>query len=299
MKMKKLLAIGIIFLFIGVAVAPSINTIVVKASNDNDLVAVTSQACGIRGFGNTTVRFTRQQYENLEKYFVDYRARLNQTSSREEVISIFKDAICELNKYGLLPKGMNIQQAQRIVTPGIKESRLLNRIASLNSSDVSGFFCLVSGRASRVYITNIITPGISSIVHFILSHISPYTGTPGLWAAEGIITFLFVQRNHFSSPGIFSLMAFGGTSQGSYFPSTGWIFSSGLLRKQNYSGDFYGYIPYRTFIGGGIFYYEAALFTGLFGFTGLKIFDGDTSTFIGTALRVYLGSGNLGEEQWK
>jgi len=37
MQMKKLLVIGIIFLFIGVAVAPSINFTVVKASDDNDL----------------------------------------------------------------------------------------------------------------------------------------------------------------------------------------------------------------------------------------------------------------------
>jgi len=41
-EIKKLLAIGIIFLFIGVAVAPSINSSVVKASDD--LVEVTSQA---------------------------------------------------------------------------------------------------------------------------------------------------------------------------------------------------------------------------------------------------------------
>jgi hypothetical protein len=50
----KCLAVGIILLFIGVAVAPSINTSVVKASNDNDLVEVTTQACGIQGYGNRT-----------------------------------------------------------------------------------------------------------------------------------------------------------------------------------------------------------------------------------------------------
>jgi hypothetical protein len=45
--MKKLVVIGIISLFIDVAVAPSINFNVVKASNDNDLVEVTFQACDI------------------------------------------------------------------------------------------------------------------------------------------------------------------------------------------------------------------------------------------------------------
>jgi len=46
-EMKKILALGVIFLFIGVSIAPSINFTVVKASNDNDLVEVTTQTCGI------------------------------------------------------------------------------------------------------------------------------------------------------------------------------------------------------------------------------------------------------------
>jgi hypothetical protein len=75
MDIKKCLAVGIILLFIGVAVAPSINSTVVKASNDNDLIEVTSQACGIQGFGNTTVKLTKEQYQNLEQYLVDFRAR--------------------------------------------------------------------------------------------------------------------------------------------------------------------------------------------------------------------------------
>jgi hypothetical protein len=47
--LRKGLAVGIILLFICVAIAPSINFHVVKASDDNDLVEVTSQACGIQG----------------------------------------------------------------------------------------------------------------------------------------------------------------------------------------------------------------------------------------------------------
>lgn len=55
MEMKKILTIGVILLFIGVAVAPSINFTVVKASDDNDLVEVTTQACGIKGYRETMV----------------------------------------------------------------------------------------------------------------------------------------------------------------------------------------------------------------------------------------------------
>lgn len=108
---KKHQVIAVILLLIGIAIAPSINSIVVKASNDNDLVEVTSQACGIQGFGNTTVKLTKQQYQNLEQYLVDLKARLNQTTTREETIPIFKEAVVELNKYGLLPRGMRVDQA--------------------------------------------------------------------------------------------------------------------------------------------------------------------------------------------
>ncbi len=76
---KKCLAIGIILLFIGVTIAPTINFNTVKASTDDDLVEVTAQACGIQEYGNTTVKLTREQYHNLEEYLVGFRARLNQT----------------------------------------------------------------------------------------------------------------------------------------------------------------------------------------------------------------------------
>ncbi len=115
MDMKKILAVGIIFLFIGVAVAPSINQSVVKASTDDELVEVTTQACGIQGYGDTTVNLTREQYQYLEEYLVEFRARLNQTTTKEELIMLYKEAIGELNYYGLLPKGMSISLAESLV----------------------------------------------------------------------------------------------------------------------------------------------------------------------------------------
>ncbi|MBN2065447.1 MAG: hypothetical protein JW771_01385, partial [Candidatus Thermoplasmatota archaeon] len=115
MKLRKILAVAIILLFIGVAVTPSINFNVVKAASENDLIEVTSEACGIKGYGNTTVKLTREQYQNLEQYLTEFSARLNQTKTREEAVPIFKEAVVELNKYGLLPKGMSIKQAQTLI----------------------------------------------------------------------------------------------------------------------------------------------------------------------------------------
>jgi len=144
MILKKLLALGIIFLFIGISVAPSIDSSVVKTSDDNNLVEVTSQACGIQGFGNTTVKLTKQQYQDLEWYLVDFRARLNQTTTREEAVPLFKDAVVELNKYGLLPKGMSVEQAQRLVTIGERLQSTLKNLKQRNPKIIN-IVCLFAG----------------------------------------------------------------------------------------------------------------------------------------------------------
>ena len=72
------------------------------------------------------MKLTRQQYQNLEQYLVEFRARLNQTTTREEAVPFFKEAVVELNKYGLLPRGMSVEQAQRLVTGWNQKSDVQN-----------------------------------------------------------------------------------------------------------------------------------------------------------------------------
>ena len=157
---RKCLAVGIILLFIGVAVAPSINSSVVKTSDD--LVEVTSQACGIQGFGNTTVKLTKEQYQNLEQYLVDFRARLNQTTTREEAVPIFKDVIVELNKFGLLPKGMSVEQAQKLVIGPQLSLRKMNNLRELlknnRNDNATNYFCTVTATTTSWYNTASLNP---------------------------------------------------------------------------------------------------------------------------------------------
>ena len=124
--LKKGVAVAIILLFLGVAVVPSIS--IVKTATDNDLAEVTIEAYGIKGFGNHTVKLTKQQNQNLEQYLLDFRERLNTTTTREEAVPLFKEAVVELNKYGLLPKGMSVEHAQRLVTGYYQNSNMLRKI---------------------------------------------------------------------------------------------------------------------------------------------------------------------------
>jgi len=223
MEMKKILALGIILLFIGVAIAPSINFTVVKASNDNDLVEVTTQACGIKGFGNTTVKLTKQQYQNLEQYLVEFRARLNQTSTREEAVPIFKDAVVELDKYGLLPKGMSVKTAQKLVigpSYDFMYKNLMKKAPKNNTlNGIYNYFCLVVGNTSQTYPLN--------IFNFL-----PY--------------ILFDTYIHFLPFRLLSPVVFGHTwwfipeGGAMHVPSQGWISAIGLFGLTERTGSFFG-----------------------------------------------------------
>ena len=63
---RKWLVTGIILLFVGVTIAPTINFNIVKASHEDDLVEVTTKDCGIEPFvvirGSVKIHF----YEDLD-----------------------------------------------------------------------------------------------------------------------------------------------------------------------------------------------------------------------------------------
>jgi len=146
--MKKIFAVGVILLFVGVTIAPRINFEVVKAS-DNDFVEVTSQACGIKGFEATTVKITKEQYQNLKQYLVDFRIRSDLTQTREEAISLFKEAVVEIDTYGLLPKGMSVELVQQLVTEDFsKNIRIGENFADWKPSDDFNVCCLLSAKVS-------------------------------------------------------------------------------------------------------------------------------------------------------
>ena len=265
---KKCLIVSVILLFIGVAIAPSININVVKASNDNDLVEVTTQACGINGFGNTTVKLTRQQYQNLEQYLVDFRARLNQTSTREEAVPIFKEAVVELNKYGLLPRGMSVERAQKLVTCEFQNEKIIRKFQRLNCANdyliKSNFLCLITGSANNAWFL-----GIIPLIEFFI--IECFIGIlPIYFAGFGNIQFGF-KTTYPDVPWHFH-------------PSTGWVYTNGLTGIKNWNGTFVGGCGFPLWNLPFIFLEGRCI--GAKGFTGIGISNAYDSFgfFIGSAL---------------
>jgi hypothetical protein len=304
--MKKELVISIILLFIGVAVAPSINYTTVKASasQENDLVEVTTQACGIKGYKDATVKLTRQQYQDLEQYLIGFRARLNQTTTREEAVLIFREAVAELDKYGLLPKGMSVAQAQKLVigeyqntnTRVFQEKLLSTPILGNNSN----YLCLIVGVTSYVLSFGFL---LHSLIYFdiIIEKLTTLLYSPILIqllnSLDNVITnlfssamwggLLFYAIYNLIPLKFFSCLSFGmgGHPTSPYYPSDGWIFSLGLTGIKFWYRPFTGSIStieaYIPFAGN-------EYFIGATGFTGIILTNFDThgNFIIGTALHI-------------
>ena len=188
---KKCLMIGIIFLLISITVVHNINLTVAGVSSYNDLAEVTIQACGTKGFADTNVKLTRQQYQNLEQYIVDIRARLNQALTMDDVVPIFMEATVELSKYGLLPKGMSTEQAQKLVLNGysngqghsiFEKNSIPHEILLQNNQN--NCCCFVLGVIQDGYAT-----GMIGILGMIL-HILAIAGFPILLALIGNILMI-------------------------------------------------------------------------------------------------------------
>ena len=147
---------GIVLLFLGVAVFPGIRFSVIRAAVNDDLVEVTTQACGGQGYGNTTVKLTREQYQHLQQYLYELNARLNKTATRQDAVHLFKEAVIELNMYRLLPQGMSVEQAQRLVSGGDLPIRLLQIVERMFRgsaiNDSTNVFCLVAGYSNATMI---------------------------------------------------------------------------------------------------------------------------------------------------
>jgi len=259
--MKKLISVAVILLFIGLAFAPSINANISK----EELVEFTTEVCGLNG-GKQTVKLTQQQADEVEVLFNLIREQLNATESREEAEEIFKDAVVELDKYGLLG-GLSVKQAQRLVL-GLdvfeKNSRLLDYLKNVPLIKNMNIFCLISGKSDY---SIILTP-LNFVIFFLLvlfygrvlvswSLLGEFA--PNLWEfitdifgdfLSGSVLFrlaFYVGLELISLVlpwSFFGLIHFGWIHRdfmGSWpIPSEGWTYSMGLFGHKNWTGEYFG-----------------------------------------------------------
>jgi hypothetical protein len=292
---RKCLAIGIILLFVGVTIAPTINFQVVKASTDDDLVEVTTQACGIQGYENTTVKLTREQYQNLEEHLVEFRARLNQTSTREEAVPLFKDAVVELDKYGLLPSGMSVEKAQKLVTSLYQNQNIIKNQKTLlhnhvfTQEDDGNIFCLIAGRTTNTYFENM------GVVFF--NRIERTTDNIYLFVLGFYLTIFLTFLCWMNPLALVNRINLGNDDGPT--EASGWVNTYGLFGNKTFQGNMHGALPIEgtshTWSVEGI---KITKYPAVVGFIGIKIgigadfYPGRTFMYIGSALWVDIAISN-------
>ena len=287
---SKWLAVGIILLFVGVTIAPAFNFNTVKASQEKNLVEVTTQACGITGYGDTTVKFTRQQYNDLEQYLVEFRTRLNETSTREEAVPIFKEAVVKLDKYGLLPRGMSIDQAQRLVmysalcsfkwTGGKKTN-----VASL-SENHTNTLCLIAGKTDYTVFETI----GSSFIQVIAIMFGLKFWIPAMFFID--IWFMLSYGCLMSPVGLINRINLGCYEYGLYEPyhvSSGWIITAGVQGIKKSEGYMIGSLPLQGTMYPQSIYHTYVRYPAVVGFIGIKIRTSQYPDLMGSEF-FYLGS---------
>jgi len=175
--MKKLLAVGVIVLFLGLAFAPSINANVSKASIDSELVEITTEICGLNSEKHN-IQLTKDEVEEVKLLFDDIQTRL------------FNEAIVELDKYGLLG-GLSVKQAQNLVTGGYNNPRLMKLYEFLQSGLTQSLdenenrLCLVAGSVAS---ENLFFNGLISSF---IGHLTMVTVYNLLLILYGIYGFIF------------------------------------------------------------------------------------------------------------
>jgi len=269
--------VAVILLFIGLAVAPSINANVSKET----LVELTTEVCGLNG-GKQTVRLTQQEAEEVKALFYLIRERLNATESREEAEEIFKEAVVELDKYGLLG-GMSVKQAQKLVTGGYKNQRaikILEKLYTGSQADIdSNILCLIAGRTS----TTVFIPILPVLLLFLMSRLEG--NLANLIIALIICSLPTTFISYILPVKFFNAIAFGvyiwGVDYYNWTAAEGWINTIGLLGMKKWDGSYYGDIipPLVIF---------AVYYTGAIGFTGIRLNKESETYYLGSALYVKL-----------
>jgi hypothetical protein len=260
------------------------------------------------------VQLTQKEAEEVDRLLENVRLELNKSTSREEAVEIFNEAILELDKYGLLG-GLSVKQAQRLVTGDYQDKRIVQLVEKtydkIQTDNYSNFFCLIAGESDLTTIIGPVPLGIFFNMIFLFSRyvaisnffwyglyllfervgaeliweiIAPplgYIGFISLMVRELFWLVTCYVTNDFPFK-IGSIITFGWPDinfvepSGPPHPAEGELVTFGLAGKKVWNGEFFGKI---------------FSYVGVIGFTGIKIIKEHLDlSYVGSALWIKLDS---------
>ena len=251
----KTLALGIVVLFIGAGVVSAFN---VNLDNQNNSLNI-----------------------ETEKIFNELKSKLDTITTKQEAITFFKEIIVKLNDYGLLPKGMTVKRAQKLITWCYLKFELIQPLQNNNENNSGNTNCFVIGITNHTFFRPYPTIYDIPIIHYLTFNTS--FGT--------IFNFLF---------GFYTIRAFQPFKLGSYayfgdrykrvengnityenmYASSGWVWTQGAYGVKKWNETFYGgiYTKYLKSDEDEDNYAEAWQPVGIRGFVGINLFNGFLSS---------------------
>ncbi len=149
-------------LCVSVSFLPCLMSSLGRAVSQEDRVEVTVQVCGVSGCVTHVVSLTKHQQQSVESYLLGVQDRLILAENREEMRLVLKEAVWELDSYGMFPEGLSIRQAERLVVgsyldPLRSSERDMARVMSWNqryegkrTSISINTFCLLFAVARKI-----------------------------------------------------------------------------------------------------------------------------------------------------
>jgi hypothetical protein len=297
---KKSVTLGIIFLVIIGTIVPSIPHCVIKATDTNEGIEVTTQIFGVKASKDTIVQLTKEQYQDLKRYLVNFRAQLNQTTTQEDMATLFRKAIYEFDTYGLLSIGMSSEQISNLINLKPQDSKITTKVQGITGKtqllNQTNALCLIAGETTmNTRFFGFLEMGASALcwILYFLSLISHHNGNNPVLLNNTLNLTQFIRNIIYKINAArvigTGIITFGDSHPSMipppyrYDPAQGWITTIGVLGKKSWNGTFFGRLLWMTpFNSESYMFYPGAL-----GFVGIKLNLRDgTFFFLGSSLLV-------------
>jgi len=276
MNRNILLAFGITLLFLGVGINPAIATVEPEII-DVEYYDVTTEFIGLNK--EYTTQLSREQLEELDALFDSIKNRINMSSSMEESVEVYKDAVIKLEKLGLLGD-VGINETEKLVINYYQNPNLMKILDRVNNqkngnlSEERNIFCLIAGKVENIDFFNplVIYP------LFLILLLMDYFNKMDYWFYLLLIFGFAVLFNFYNPICIFNQIILGTDTY-----NRGEIISFGLLGLRYWKGDDLDGLIKRFGFSFGI---------GVIGFTGLNIeyfnFRFTQAYFLGGAILAHI-----------
>jgi len=247
-----------------------------KVSSDNELVEFDVEFCGLGK--KHTVQLTQQEADEVELLFDDMQDRLSAVESDDEAMVIFKEAVIELDKYGLLG-GLSVKEAQRLITfpyQNLRDNKFLQSVVNTEKlDDNENSFCLILGETTETRFFSL--PAVLlTIGHNLRELMFIIFYELFLFPIIRLIPLKFLSSITFGSDRMAGMEHY-------YSNSNGTIWTNGINGIKEWNGSFIGgFLP----VGLKFAMTNDEFFIGVKGFCGIQIYSSGLPHFFGFARKV-------------